>query len=229
MAKKSQNVPLIVSAPAGTGDLPASPAKPPRKWGGGPATHKPGCKCYPCKARRRQEETLAGRAGESEPLPTLIPEEEKLNADLPVFIEKSATQRSRIAEWINLRATNPGITTSECAVRMGIAPCTLHSYISRARKAGYLVFDDPMTRLEHEIIPKVTDNLNYYLDQRDRTVTIETAKGTIFKQFQAEQGIQEQNQTVLAIKIEYPEGLVDSPEVKVISGNIVGKPKIDTL
>ena len=126
-----------------------------------------------------------------------------------------------------MRALEPGITTMECAKRMGIAPITLATYISRARRAGWLVFDDPMSRLEHEIIPKVADNLNYYLDQRDRTVTIETAKGTLFKQYQAEQGIQDSAQTVLAIKIEYPQDLIDSPEIKVISGNIVGKPKVD--
>jgi|SRR3990172_810761 len=224
--------PIVQESPTGDRSLPSVSDSPPkkRKWGGGPDTHKPGCRCNACVARRRKAEALNGRAGESDPIPSLVPQVsvQTINGDepLPPLVEINTSQRGRVAQWVQMRLAEPGITTAECARRMGLAPITLASYISRGRKAGWLVFDDPMSRLEHEIIPKVTDNLNYYLDMRDRTVTIETAKGTLFKQYQAEQGIQEGAQTVLAIKIEYPQDLIDSPEIKVVSGNIVGKPKL---
>lgn len=115
----------------------------------------------------------------------------------------------------------PGIKSNEIARRIGISPKTLYAYISQANREGWLKFDDPISRIDHEIIPKVLDNISEFLDQKDKTVTIETAKGTIFKQYQDEKGLGEVSQTVLALKIE----TVEPDRVKVITGHIVGKPK----
>jgi len=78
-----------------------------------------------------------------------------------------------------------------------------------------------MDQVEHLLIPKVINNLNHFLDAKDRTVTIETAKGTLFKVFQESKGISEASQTVLALKIEQPEGMQTQ-----VAGKIVGKPRI---
>lgn len=124
------------------------------------------------------------------------------------------------------RMKDPGITNVEVAKRMGIAVSHLNTLITDARKEGWLVMEDPMLRLEHEIIPKTVDNLNLLLDQRDKQATLETAKGILFPQFKETKGISDQTVTALAIKIEMPDNLPNGPEVQVLSGTIVGRPKI---
>ena len=104
---------------------------------------------------------------------------------------------------------------------MGLEANSLYRVIKQGRESGLLSFDDPLERIEHEIIPKVVDNLNYFLDAKDKTVTIEAAKGTIFRQFQDSKGISDGNQTVLALKIEQADG----QEIKIMTGHIVGTPK----
>jgi hypothetical protein len=47
-------------------------------------------------------------------------------------------------------------------------------------------------------------------------------KHTVFKQFQESKGISEQPTTVLALKIE----TVDPANMKVVTGHVVGKPRI---
>ena len=136
------------------------------------------------------------------------------------YMDRSA--RSRVYSWIQMRATEPGIKTAEMARRLGITPGTLNSVIYKARKEGWLVFDDPMSKLEHDIIPQTVDNLKKFVDAGDKTVTIEVAKGTIFKQFQEAKGISDAPVTVLALKIEAPEA---GGEVKVMTGQIVGRPR----
>lgn len=131
------------------------------------------------------------------------------------------TLRERVAQFIRLNAQYPNATRTEIAERMGVARSQLYRYIKEGQEAGLLRFDDPIEKLENEIIPKVVDNLNYFLDAKDKTVTIETAKGTIFKQFQEARGLNENNQTVLALKIEQPDG----QEIKIMTGHIVGRPK----
>ena len=103
---------------------------------------------------------------------------------------------------------------------MGISERHLQSILQRGRREGWLRFSDPVDQLEFEVIPKVVENLSYWLDQRDKQVTIETAKGTIFKQFAEAKGLNEQPSTVLALKIENPSG-----EVRAVAGTIVGRPK----
>lgn len=130
--------------------------------------------------------------------------------------------RSRIADWLEVRALEPGITNTEIARRMGISRQSLQALIYKAQQEGLLKFEDPLDKIEYEVIPKVVNNLNHYLDAKDKTVTIETAKGTIFKAYQESKGINEAAQTILALKIEAAPG---GEGVKVVSGHIVGKPR----
>lgn len=125
------------------------------------------------------------------------------------------------AQWMALKTMEPKLTFPEAAARLGLNVHTLKSYIYKASKDGHLKFDDSMQRIEYEIIPKVMDNLKEFLDKKDRTVTLETAKGTVFKQFQAAQGIQDGGNMVLALKIETQ----PAEEVRTVAGVIVGTPK----
>jgi hypothetical protein len=104
---------------------------------------------------------------------------------------------------------------------MGISYRTLHRDLVIAKNANLITFDDQLERIEFEVIPKTVDNLLYFLEAKDKTVTIETAKGTVFRQFQDSKGISDNQQTMLCLKIEQPDG----SEVKVVTGHIVGKPK----
>lgn len=195
------------------------PSRPDSNATGGTHFHKPGCKCNPCKARARAETSLVNSSRDAR---HLADSEETINADLPELITRKRSIRAHVADWVQIRSLEPGITNIEVAKRLGISVGHLNTILSRANKEGWLKFEDPIAKLEYEIVPKVVDNLNYFLDAKDRTVTIETAKGTIFRQFQEVKGISDAPKTVLAIKLELPEGLVQpSPG----TGRIVGAPR----
>ena len=130
--------------------------------------------------------------------------------------------RGHVASWIHARAEEPELTNIDIAKRLGISAKTLNNHIYRARKEGWLHFEDPLEEVEYGIVPKVVKNLNKFLDDEDKTVTLEVAKGTLFKQFQEAKGITEKSMNVLAIRLELPEIGIDST---IVSGKIVGKPK----
>lgn len=191
---------------------------------GGPSYHKPGCACYPCAARRRKEEAGLTGAG----LET--PQTEVLSVDgenLPTLIAQDRSPRGRVAEWIAIRATDPSLTNNQIAERLGITPKALNSYIAKAVREKWLKFDDPLERMEHEIIPLATEEYKQLLKDGDKTAVIEAAKGLLFPLYKDSKGVTENQQSILAIKIEYPkkEGeVIDAQVVK--RGTIVGKPNI---
>ena len=207
--------------------VPGDPiTRPPKN--SGPRNHRPGCQCIYCLSGPREAETDHESAGSPNGLePTKTPEgEEILNADIPAFVVEGRDARSRIAKWIEMRALEPGITNIEIAERMGIQAHTLNSMISRARRQGWLKFEDPMSKLEYEIIPKTIENLGHYLDKKDKYVTVETAKGTVFPQFKEKHGISDAPTTVLALKIETaPRSDGELVDTTVITGKIVGAPR----
>lgn len=85
---------------------------------------------------------------------------------------------------------------------------------------------DPLARIEYDIIPQTLDNIAFYLSKeggRDKQVTLETAKATIYKQYQESKGISDAPQTVLALKIDM--GDPDGPQLKAVAGSIVGAPR----
>lgn len=138
---------------------------------------------------------------------------------------KDRSIRARVADWIRYRAIEPGISNAEVARRLGISPGTLGVYIHRANKEGWLKFDDPMLELEHQILPKITRNLNQMLDDKNtckgsEKVTIEAAKGVLFPLFNATKGVTNAPTTIIALKLEMPND--DAPK---LTGTIKGRAK----
>lgn len=140
---------------------------------------------------------------------------------LKPIVATGNSARDRVAQWIYYRAAEPGITNTEVARRLGITKESLNSILYRARKAGWLQIDDPMSRVEVELLPQVVENLAHFLspEQRDKhpKVTIEAAKGILFPVWKQSQGIEENKVQVLGIKIEMPPG-GDAPARGVIHG-----------
>lgn len=202
----------------------------PRSKHPGFRTHKPGCNCYPCAALRRKTEALSLPTGDGGTiLDTATPE--ILNADLPAMVtspekekksgpNKDKWAREKIAQWVALRAVDPDVTQEAAAKQIGISRRWLQMLIQRAATEGWLRFDDSLSRLEYVVVPKVVDNLEKFLNEGDKTTTIETAKGTIFKQYQEMKGVSDAPKTVLALRIEPASG-----EVKIVTGQIVGTPR----
>lgn len=170
-------------------------------------------------SRRRKAKAVPKPAGARGSGLETTAEKDILNADIQVAETRS--RRDTVAEWIKIRAAEPDITTKEIALRLGLQPRTVYSYVSRAAREGWLKFDGPMSRLEYELIPKTVDVLNEHLDQGDKTVALEIAKGTLFKQYQDSKGISQVPNNVLALKIELPEGTLSAA-----TGHIVGSPKV---
>ena len=129
--------------------------------------------------------------------------------------------RDRISQYLHYSVAYPQATKTEIAEKMGIVHQTLSQILREGQDQGLLVFTDPLERIDYEIIPKIVDNLNYFLTAKDKTVTIEAAKGTLFKAYADSKGIIEGNQTMLALKIEPASGT----DVKILAGHIVGQPK----
>jgi hypothetical protein len=146
---------------------------------------------------------------------------EVLEAD--IIHARGRSPRANIAEWASIRAMEPTATNVDIAARIGISPKALNAQINKASRDGWLQFEDPLSRIEHEIVPKVLDNLNHFLDLQDRTVTVEAAKGTIFRTYQEAKGVSDAPRTVLALKIEHSGR--DENDIKVIAGTVVGRPR----
>lgn len=190
---------------------------------GGPDFHREGCKCNACVARRRKAETLADGAGPAGLVPAQSNSpkaKDTILTDLP--LPNHGVMRHRIKLWLQWKAIEPDLTHKDAAKRMGIAPQTLTNTIHKATKEGWLKFEDPLNEMRYEIMPMVTHNLKYYLQQGDKDVTIKTAQGTLFKQFLDSEGIKEAPTNVLAIKIERSE---NDAGVAVARGKIVGTPR----
>lgn len=110
---------------------------------------------------------------------------------------------------------------------LGVSHSTLQASILKAVEEGWLKFEDPISKIEYQIVPKVVRNLAKLLDEGDKQVTLETAKGTIFKTYQESKGISDAPKTVLALKIEMPEG--DVPISTAVTGQILGTPRVLTI
>lgn len=109
----------------------------------------------------------------------------------------------------------------EASTRLGVNSNTLYKDVVKAVEQGWLQFSNPHDLLEYQILPKVARNLNEFIEDRDRTVTLETAKGTLFKTFLDSKGVRQDGQTtVLALKLELPEGASTA-----VTGKIVGRPR----
>ena len=138
----------------------------------------------------------------------------------PTYVVSRRAARDRIAEWVVLRAQ--GMRNVEIAAKMGIQASSLSTLINRAVKQGWLQFESPADRLEHELAPMVVDNVRDFLIAKDKQVTLEAAKGLgLFKTHSALKVEGDQASTVFAIKIDMIE-----PTVARAGGVIVGTPKL---
>lgn len=112
-----------------------------------------------------------------------------------------------------------GIEESEIAKSLGIARSTISHYIYLAGKNGWLTAQDvpdPKDRLDYQLVHKVMDNLEEALDDNARhqtsgikvkhTVALKIAEGTVFKKFDQAAVTPQQQQTIVAIRIEQPPG-----------------------
>lgn len=201
----------------------------------GSRPHKDGCRCPTC-GRKKKAFTLP--AGVIPGDPGLAPE---TPAPVPALREKTIDQqvidgdvlevpgtsvRARVGQWMLLRHQDPTISDQQVAEKMGIRVQSLKYYLRKAKREGWLTFSDPFSKIEHEVIPQVIDNLIYYLSEkggRDKQITIEAAKGTIFKTWAESQGVSDAPKTVLALKIETAP--IEGQSIKVVSGNVVGAPR----
>lgn len=108
-----------------------------------------------------------------------------------------------------------GYEDEEIASALKISPRSIRPYVYRAGKNGWLNLDNPREKLEYQLAHKAVDNLAEMLDSNEvmekgqhrvkHDATIEMLKGTIFKTFD-EAPVQQQSQTVVAVKIEMPAG-----------------------
>ncbi len=135
----------------------------------------------------------------------------------------SKNYKGYVAKWLETRIAEPKITQAEMARRLNIDAATLARAIKAGINEGWLKFDEAMDRMRFEVVPKTLDGLVELLDQKDKKAIIETAKGAIFPIWQAAEGVANESALVLGIRIEYPEGHTQAPQV--IEGQIVGKPK----
>lgn len=198
----------------------------------------PDCRCNYCISRRRKAEALsiavrdgrdalASGKAPSGIIENLAMADNNESIEVPLDWHRPHAEgpvvRVRLAQWLALRSENPDITNAECARRMGIHRATLNTIIQKSVKQGLLKFSDPLERIDHEIVPKVLDNISEFLSQKNPMVTMETAKGTIFKAYQEAKGISEAPKTILALKIEaIPHSDLTA---KPVGGNVFGNPR----
>lgn len=108
-----------------------------------------------------------------------------------------------------------GMEDPDIARVLGISVKCIAPYLYKAGKRGYLSFDDPKDTVEYRMMHKVVRNLDAMLDSPEilskgersvkQEVTLEVAKGTLFKRFEAAPAVSAP-QTIVAIRIETPPG-----------------------
>ena len=148
--------------------------------------------------------------------PKVIP----IEGSAPVLVDDRSF-KARVLQVTALLAR--GLTHKQIGEELGLAAGTVKDIVYKASKANLIQYDDPYQRFENSIVPKVVDNIEYFIDKKDLKMTIEAAKGSgLFKSHQAIKVESEAPQTILALKIEMPPG-ADVP--KVLTGRVVGKPR----
>ena len=176
-------------------------------------------------SRKRTQEAVDGPAGGAEGT-QIVPIDEGSLAPIegnPTYTVSRRSRRDRVAEWVLLRSQ--GMKNVDIAAKMGIQASSLNTLISKSVREGWLIFESPADRLEYELAPKVVDNIKHFLDEKDKQVTLETAKGLgLFKTHQALKVEGDGAPAVIAIKIDMIE-----PSIARAGGVIVGTPKLPTL
>ena len=187
--------------------------------------HKLNCACPPCKREKKAESGGNGvrerQKAAALSLPALGNAEVIYTEGFTPVLVADHGARNRILQIMALRAK--GLNYQQVAEKLGLSYQYVRNLVWRAGKEGWLKFEDPLERFENEILPRVVDNIDYWIAQKDKKMTIEAAKGGgIFKSHQTmkiEGGAPSQ---VLALKIEMPPG---APEPTISAGKVVGRPR----
>lgn len=189
--------------------------------------HKPTCQCPPCKRKKEAEPRGTGieqqRKEAEARLPPIDSNPDVIHADgFPPVLAADRSFRTRVLQIMALR--QKGLSNQQIADRLGLQLSYIKTLVWRAGKEGWLKFEDPAERFENELMPKVVDNIAYWLDQKDKKMTIEAAKGGgLFKTHQSLKVEGQAPSQVLAIKIEMPPtgNMASTPT----AGKVVGKPR----
>lgn len=155
---------------------------------------------------------------------------------------KMSVVRKKAVAIVAMRAA--GYTTDEIAAELKLKPSSISTYIHRATKEGFLVnkhgsmLHDPTDQVEYELAHKVVRNLNAALDdtlvtiadgemkpvsKEMREVTLEVARGTLFKKFDQPHEAPLPSMQILAIKVDMP----TNGQVQAREGTIGGVPYVD--
>ena len=137
--------------------------------------------------------------------------------------EPISKTKTHVANWIRAKAANPDASNVEIAKDLGITVRTLRAALYKGRKQGWLEFSDPLHELKYGMVPKAMENLNLFLDARDKDITRDIIKATVLAEYAAAEGIQQQPNTVFALKIELPEGFDKVAASANVRGVIVGR------
>lgn len=140
----------------------------------------------------------------------------------PILRDDRSLQ-ARILQVVALKAQ--GLTYKQIGQKLGVSEARVAQIVWQANKKQLIEYDSPFEYFENRLVPKVVANIEHFLDEKDRKVTIEAAKGAgIFKSHQALKVEGEVHQNVIALKIEMPPAVgQESPQMAV--GTVVGKPR----
>ena len=131
---------------------------------------------------------------------------------------------------IALRAQ--GVKAKEISETLGYSEDTLRQYISRANKKGWInisSFQDVDDQLEYVLKHKVVKNINQFLNDQDKDVTLEAAKGLgLFKTHQVVKGDTTNAIGVaLSVSVQMPPDAKQNSKVTVRPGTIDGAFALD--
>lgn len=115
---------------------------------------------------------------------------------------KTLGTEAKLAAYLTFKSQDPGISQQQMADKLGMNKAALNKMLYRAGRDGLLRFDEPLNRLKYEALPLVAENLIEFLKDKDKTTTIEVFKGTLAREYQADLGINDNQITMLGIKIE---------------------------
>ena len=147
---------------------------------------------------------------------------------LATRLKQTSLIRKKALAIVAMRAQ--GYSTEEIASELGIRPRSVAQYVYTASKGGWLprtkgsAFADPKDSIDFELAHKAVRNMNEFLDSPDietrKEMTLELAKGSLFKRFDQSKEATLPGMQVLAIKIDMP----TTGDTPVREGSMGGAP-----
>lgn len=135
--------------------------------------------------------------------------------------------KANVASWLKMKMADPQMSDKDIAAKLGISPSTLHNTLYKAKREGWIRFEDPLSEVRYGHLPLIAENLELFLKTRDKQVTIEAAKATLWKDYGGvapNSGGTAGTPMVFALKIELPAGLDTARAASNVKGIIVGNP-----